>query len=283
MFKTLTATLLLTSTLSFAGTLPTTKAEFCSRYADTTVMGTYSSESSNLMAFKNNGGLFNGGVCWWHSRFQRNIFYLSIFRPDLNAPTLSEARALIKEIRTGQTMITIPGFSNFAEFSETYKTEIQAELNAWQRFDGFVLGVWIDGLKGTTTVKPDVLKTMMDKVFQYVEVDKKIAYQKLQIKGITSHAWLIVGMKKRDNGYEVGLIDSNMPRMSRNYSYKNDDSSFNEKLYGDFVPYLEFTREEARISSVAKKFCGVRNLNASHPQDWERDYELDLLEAKMIH
>lgn len=284
MLKTLAATLILTaSSLSIAGTLPTTKAEFCARYADTTVLGNYSNESSNLMAFKNNGGLFNGGVCWWHSRFQRNIFYLSIFRPDLNPPTASEARALIKEIRAGQSMITIPGFSNFAEFSETYKADIQAELDAWQRFDGFVLGVWIDGLKGTTTVKPDVLKTMMDKVFQYVEVDKKIAYQKLQIKGITSHAWLIVGMKKSDNGYEIGLIDSNMPRTTRNYSYKIGDSSFNEKGYGDFVPYLEFTREEARISSVAKKFCDVRDLNAPHPKDWARDYELDLLEAKIVH
>lgn len=283
MLKTLAATLLLTSTLSFAGTLPSTKGEFCARYADTSVLSAYSSESSNLMAFKNNGGLFNGGVCWWHSRFQRNIFYLSIFRPDLNAPTASEVRALIKEIRAGQSIVTIPGFSNFADFSETYKTEIQAELDAWQRFDGIVWGVWIDGLKGTTKVKPEVLKTMMDTVFQYVEVDGKIAYQKLQIKGITSHAWLIVGMKKADHGYEVGLIDSNMPRMSRNYSYKVGDTSFNEKSYGDFVPYLEFTREESRISSVAKKFCGILDLGASHPEDWTRDYQLDLLEAKLVH
>lgn len=280
MFKVLTGIILLTSSLAFAGSLPTSKGEFCARYADTTVFQTYVSEESNLMSFKNNGGIFNGGVCWWHSRFQRNIFYLSIFRPDLNPPTPTEVRSLIKEIRAGQSVVTIPGFSNFAEFSETYKTEIQAELNAWQLFDGIVWSVWIDGLKGTTRVQPDVLKTMMDTVFQYVEVDRKIAYQKLQIKGITSHAWLIVGMKKADNGYEIGLIDSNMPRMSRNYSYKIGDSSFNEKSYGDFVPYLEFTREESRISSVAKKFCGIKDLNASHPTNWARDYELDLLEAK---
>lgn len=283
MIKALASTLLFTSTLSFAGTLPTNKAEFCARYADTSVLEAYTSDSTNLMAFKNDGGVFNGGVCWWHSRFQRNIFYLSIFRPDLNPPTPSEVRALIKEIRAGQSIVTIPGFSNFAEFSETYKAEIQSELNSWQRFDGIVWGVWIDGLKGSTKVKSEVLNTMMDTVFLYVEVDKKIAYQKLQIKGITSHAWLIVGMKKADSGYEIGLIDSNMPRMSRNYSYKIGDTSFNEKSYGDFVPYLEFTREESRISSVAKKFCGIADLNASHPTDWARDYELDLLEAKTIH
>lgn len=280
MLKLVAVSILLSTTLTFAGTLPTNKAEFCARYADTSGLSTYSSESSNLMSFKNDGGIFNGGVCWWHSRFQRNIFYLSIFRPDLNPPSLSNARALIKEIRAGQSIVTIPGFSNFAEFSAAYKNEIQAELNAWQRFDGIVWGVWIDGLKGSTKVKPEVLNTMMDTVYQYVEVDKKIAYQKLQIKGITSHAWLIVGMKKAEAGYEIGLIDSNMPRMSRNYTYKIGDSSFNEKSYGDFVPYLEFTREESRISSVAKKFCGIEDLNASHPAEWARDYELDLLEAK---
>ncbi len=280
MFKVLAGIILLSSSFAFAGSLPTSKGEFCARFADSTVLQSYVSEGTNLMAFKNDGGIFNGGVCWWHSRFQRNIFYLSIFRPDLNAPTSSEVRSIIKEIRAGQSIVTIPGFSNFAEFSETYKAEIQAELNAWQLFDGIVWSVWIDGLKGTTRVQPDVLKTMMDTVFQYVEVDGKIAYQKLQIKGITSHAWLIVGMTKADNGYEIGLIDSNMPRMSRNYSYKIADSSFNEKSYGDFVPYLEFTREESRLSSVAKKFCGIKDFNASHPSNWARDYELDLSEAK---
>lgn len=278
-FKTIAITLLF-STASFASGLPTTKAEFCARYSDLSVMAEYTGEESNLMSFKNNGGMFNGGVCWWHSRFQRNIFYLSIFRPDLPKPSDAEVKNLIKEIRAGQSIVMIPGFSNFADFSETYKVQIQAELNAWQRFDGIILGVWIDGLKGSTKVKPLVLKSMMDKVYQYVEVEKRIAYQKLQIKGITSHAWLIVGMKTGENGYEIGLIDSNMPRMSRNYSYKIGDSSFNEKSYGDFVPYLEFTREELRISSVAKKFCGVSDLNAPRAEDWARDYELDLLEAK---
>lgn len=232
------------------------------------------------MSFKNQGGLFNGGVCWWHSRFQRNIFYLAIFRPELNRPNLREVKALIKEIRAGEKVITIPGFSNFAEFSETYKKEILSELEDWQLYDGVVLGSWIDGLKGDIKVKPEVLQKMMDEVYQYVEVDKKIAYQKLQIKGITSHAWLVVGMKKAQSGYEIGLIDSNNPRMSENYSYKIGDESFYEKSYGNFVPYLEFKREEARISSIAKKFCGVISLNDSRPEDWARDYELDLAEAK---
>ncbi len=265
-----------------AVTLPTTKAEFCARYADVSVMESFPNEATNLMAFKNKGGLFNGGVCWWHARFQRNIFYLSIFRPDLNRPSSSEVKSLIKEIRAGKSIVTIPGFSNFSEFSETYKNEIQAELNAWQLFDGVILGSWVNGLKGTTKVEANILEDKMKTLYQYVEVNKKIAYQKLQIKGITSHAWLIVAITPGTQGYEIGLIDSNRPNMSRNYSYKYGDTSFYEKSYGDFVPYLEFTREESRISSVAKVFCGIRPLETSNPSDWEKDYELDLLEAKQV-
>lgn len=271
----------LLSVNTFAGTLPTTKNEFCARFEDSSVLTSYADESSNLMSFKNQGGLFNGGVCWWHSRFQRNIFYLGIMRPDLNKPSAREVKALIKEIRAGEKVVTIPGFANFSEFTETYKKEIIAELEAWQLYDGVVLGSWIDGLKGDTKVKPDVLKGMMDKVFNYVAVNKKIAYQKLQIKGITSHAWLITNMKEAPGGgYEIGLIDSNNPRQCENYSYKNGDESFFEKGYGNFVPYLEFTREEERISSVAKTYCNVKTFNDSHPENWARDYELDLQEAK---
>ncbi len=275
----LTVAAMVFSLTATSSVLPGNKDEFCGRFEDTSILAAYSSETQNLMSFKNQGGLFNGGVCWWHSRFQRNIFYLSIFKPELNKPKASEIKPLIKEIRSGEKIIIIPGFSSFLEFSETYKKEILAELESWQLYDGVVLGSWIDGLKGDTKVKPEVLKSLLDKVFTYVETDKKIAYQKLQIKGITSHAWLIVGMKKMVSGYEIGLIDSNNPKMCENYSYKEGDESFFQKSYGNFVPYLEFTREEERISHVAKVFCGIKDLNDSRPENWARDYALDLAEA----
>lgn len=263
-----------------ANTLPTNKAEFCARFEESTSISDLSLEPNNLISFKNQGGLFDGGVCWWHSRFQRNIFYLAIFKPELPRPSTKELKSLIKEIRAGESVFTIPGFANISEFTDVHKKEILAELEAWQIYDGVVLGSWVDGLKGNTKVKPDVLKSMMDKVFQYVEVEKKIAYQKLQIKGITSHAWLIIGMKEGPNGYEVGFIDSNSPKQCLNYSYKVGDESFFEKSYGNFVPYLEFTREETRLSSVAKTYCGMRNIEESRRSQWNTDYQKDLSEAK---
>jgi hypothetical protein len=278
--KKLIPIILFVSLNTFASSLPTNKVEFCTRFNDATLFPELSTDATNLMSFKNQGGLFNGGVCWWHSRFQRNAFYLTIFKPELAKPKTSEVKSLIKEIREGKSVVTIPGFLNFSEFTAAYTKEILAELESWQLYDGVVLGGWIDGLKGDSKVPPGILKAMMDKLYSYVEIEKRVAYQKLQIKGITSHAWLIVGMKVSADGYEIGLIDSNHATMSENYTYKNGDESFFEKAYGNFVPYLEFTREELRIQSVGKTFCGIKNIEESNRENWDHDYQMDLTEAK---
>ena len=265
----------------FATSLPQSKSEFCQRFSSSGELNEsileLSADPSNLMSFKNNGGLFNGGVCWWHSRFQRNAFYLTIFRPDLDIPTPYEIKNIIKEIRTGQKIVTIAGFHNFYEFTEANKELIQAELNNWQLYDGIVLGKWIDGLRGSTTVRALELKKSMDELFEYVSVKKKVAYQKLQIKGITSHAWLIVGTTKTEKGMEIGYIDSNSPKMSKNYTYLIGDTSFNTKSYGNFVPYLEFKREEIRLETIAKSFCFPQSRFITN--NFSKDYDLDLAEA----
>lgn len=232
------------------------------------------------MAFKNSGGLFDGGVCWWHSRFQRNILYLSIMRPDLEKPSTKEAmKKIISQIRLGNSVVKIPGYSNLEEFSRENQALIQEELNNWQLYDGIVLGAWINGLKGDTKTTAPKLKSMMDEVYQYVAINKKIVFEKLQIKGITSHAWLIVGMKKTESGYDLGLIDSNHPRMSSLYAYKKGDQSFFLKGYGYFLPYLNFKREEERITLAGKDFCGIRRF-ANSKYNVKLDYQRDLAEAK---
>lgn len=154
---------------------------------------------------------------------------------------------------------------------------IQTELNNWQLYDGIVLGKWIDGLRGSTTVRALELKKSMDELFEYVSVKKKVAYQKLQIKGITSHAWLIVGTTKTEKGMEIGYIDSNSPKMSKNYTYLIGDTSFNTKSYGNFVPYLEFKREEIRLETIAKSFCFPQSRFITN--NFSKDYDLDLAEA----
>jgi hypothetical protein len=164
---------------------------------------------------------------------------------------------LIHKIRLSNQVVTIPGFHNANEFTTVNQKAIQNELELWQLFDGIILSRWIDGLNGKTKIDPATLEKMMNELYQYVEVKHKIAYQKLQIKGITSHAWLVVSMKTMPHGYELEVIDSNAPTSTQIYAYKIGDDSFFIKGYGNFVPYLEYTKEEERLVNVGKAFCGA--------------------------
>lgn len=247
--------LLFQSATVLAHILPQTKEDFCSRFSNSETIKTLAGDPQNLIDFKNGGGLFNGGVCWWHSKFQRHLFYLSIFKPYDPSPTKQELKTIIHNIRLGKQVVIVPGFFNVNDFTSKNNQAIQRELEAWQIYDGVILGQWIDGINGRTKIKPDLLKGKMDELYQYVEMKNKIAYQKLQIKGITSHAWLVVSVKPMPSGYDLELIDSNHARETQYYSYKFGDDSFFIKQYGNFVPYLEYTREEGRLLNVGKKFC----------------------------
>lgn len=235
--------------------LPQDKEVFCSRYSDTEAIKALSNDPENLINFKNDGGLFNGGVCWWHAKFQRHLFYLSIFKPYEPVPSPQKIMSIIHNIRLGREVVTIPGYFSVKDFTTQNQQSIQRELEAWQIFDGVILSQWIDGINGKTKVRPSVLKEKMDELYQYVEVKKKVAYQKLQIKGLTSHAWLVVSVKPMPSGYDLEVLDSNYPGEPQIYSYKYGDDSFYIKAYGNFVPYLEYTREETRILNVGKSFC----------------------------
>lgn len=256
-----------------AAIIPNNKINFCARFDQDETLKALASSEENLISFKNQGGLFNAGVCWWHSRFQRNLIYLTIFKPELPRPKKSEVKALINEIRQAMSVVVIPGFTNVQEFTEVYRLDIVKELENWQLYDGIILSAWIKGIQGTTRIDKNILKNNLDQLYDYVEIKKKIAYQKLQIKGITAHSWLVVGMKKQNNGYAIGIIDSNTPRMSTQYNYQYGNVTFYDKDYGYFVPYLEFVREEERITAIAKKFC---NKKVALLTEDEYDYQTDL-------
>lgn len=218
--------------------------------------------SSNLMAFANRGGLANGGVCWWHSRFQRNATYLTIYKPAENKPTVSEAEKIVGKIRAGKEIIEIPGFRNFNEFSSSYRSLIQRELEKWQKSDGIVKFNWVIGLSGSNEVTAPELKTMMDELYNYVEVEGNIAYQKLQIKGVTAHAWLVVNMKQVDNGYDLEILDSNFQYQTSVYKYREGMTNFYHYGYGNFVPYLERKTEMDKVTMTILKKCNPEEYKA---------------------
>nr|BDT26896.1 hypothetical protein BHI3_03620 [Bacteriovorax sp. HI3] len=257
MKSTILALLAFASMSAMAATATPSQSEeqFCADRDSSSYTKDLTKSYTNLMAFQNRGGLANGGVCWWHSRFQRNALYLTIYKPAEKKPTISEAEKLISKIRSGKDIIEIPGFSNFNEFSGAYRSLIQRELEKWQKSDGIVKFNWVIGLSGSNEVEAPKLKEMMDELYDYVEVQGNIAYQKLQIKGVTAHAWLVVNMKQVDGGYDLEIIDSNFQHQTTIYKYRDGMTSFNHYYYGNFVPYLERKGEMDQLSMAILKKC----------------------------
>lgn len=231
------------------------KESFCSDRKDERFVKDLTMNSSNLMAFRNHGGIGNRGVCWWHSRFQRNALYLTLYKPNLPRPTDEEAKEIVKQIREAKDIVIIPGFRNFTEFSDIHEAQIQRELEKWQKGDGVIRFAWIKGLSGTSSVAADQMKATMDEMYDDVEVKKNIAYNKLQIPGIDAHAWLVVHMEKVQGGYNLEVLDSNSPRSTEIYRYHEGDTEFNYHGFFKFTPYLEKTDEMDKIKKVIERRC----------------------------
>ncbi|PIS11850.1 MAG: hypothetical protein COT73_01710 [Bdellovibrio sp. CG10_big_fil_rev_8_21_14_0_10_47_8] len=244
------------SVTAFAQTRsPQSVEELCQSARDPENFQRLGEQVSARMAFKNNGGLAKGGVCWWHSRLQRAAIYLTVFRPEAPKPSLAQARQIIRTIKRKSGIAVIPGYTNFQEFSAAYARQIQDILEEWQRVDGILKFHWIRGLSGSSRIHPDKLRLRMDKLYELVTVQKKIVFQMLQLKGIVAHAWNVIGMVAVPNGYQLYVIDSNHPLSTEQYVYQYGDSSLT--MGGrDFVPYTEESDELREINRRIGRLCG---------------------------
>lgn len=226
---------------------------FCSKRQSKSFAQASLKSSRNWLAFRNQGGLLNAGVCWWHSRFTRKALYLAIYRPDLQRPTSSQAKRIIKDIRLGKITI-VPGFENLNSFSYAFANEIQDRLEKWQVGDGFMRQQWLVGLWGTSKSSAAALKKRMDSLYTEVNIKKNVTYQVLQLKGVDAHAWLVVGMSKTTNGYKLEVVDSNYRNVKTHY-YKFGDTRFEYGYMGRFVPRTGKKRELRSLEKKVKKFC----------------------------
>ena len=141
------------------------KENFCNKRAGVEGIQEILLNPRTTLSFRNQGGLFGGGVCWWHSRFTRNAAYIVRFRPDLAAPTEAEAKKIIKSIRRAKKIVEVPGFDSLLDFSRRHGDLILRELEAWQRKDGFINQQWVAGLSGSSENKPEALERKMDDLF----------------------------------------------------------------------------------------------------------------------
>lgn len=219
------------------------------------------SQSSSRIAFKNDGGLINGGVCWWHSRLQRSSAYLIEFRPEERSPSKPELLKILHSLRVMDKTVVIPGYSDFETFSRSHQFEIQAMLNDWQLRDGFLNFQWIRGISGHSSLPSKDMKSRMDSVFNYFKNSPAPLWVMAQVKGITSHSLLIIDMKRNAHGYDLNVIDSNHPLETIDIEYHEGDTFL--KAQGakySFVPYVGFQNDFRKIFTSLKKACPNRRI-----------------------
>ena len=204
------------------------------------------------IAIRNNGGIANGGVCWWHSRLQRAAIYLTSYAPSKTKPSSAEARAIILKITLMREVVEIPGFRNFFDFSTEFAKEVQVELNAWQIRDGFIFQQWVRGLSGKSSMPSEELAEHMDAIYSDFKTHAPGLWVMAQMKGITSHALLIIGMTPTADGYDLMVIDSNHPAENTLISYHHGDTSVSQY---SMVPYTGFNSDYVRIEHALAKEC----------------------------
>lgn len=237
----------------------------------------------NRLSFRNHGGLFNGGVCWWHSRLTRIAQYLAVFNPNEKPLSAEEVYAQVKRLRQGKPAV-FNGFKNFYELSYLHSSEIQKNLEEWQIANGgFQLG-FLDGLRGSTFVPADELRSLMDETFELFQSSQKPIYQVLQLPGVTAHAWLISNMITTSNGYQFSVVDSNYFEI-QNWNYRYGDTGF---FYSGspFIAYttrrgvdeeVALTKRLNEVCNATKKRVHILDISNSWP---DLDTELDVLETR---
>jgi len=212
---------------------------------------------SNRISFRNAGGFFNGGVCWWHSFLEQRQTYLTVFKPELPKPSKKQVLKIFSKYFWASSVAEIPGYSNFYEFSLDWQEVLQKKLNDWQAVDGILGASWINGLAGKSKVSPKELKTRMDKLYKEINENNRIVWQKLQFPGITAHAWLVVKMEKRLNGlagYNLTIIDSNYSG-AYTVRYYEGDNSTQASGYPYFVGYTQHLGDFNKIKKAQAKYC----------------------------
>jgi len=219
-----------------ASTTPRSKSQLCAKLKDISEFQKQLKDSANRVSFRNTGGIANGGVCWWYSRFERNATYLAYFNDRKPKPSQAQVMSIISALRRGDRLVEIPGFTNLSNFTFTYRAEIQASLEQWQVSDGVWGGGWLQGLQGRGAVSAQDMKRILDETYDTVVRRKRVDFHLLPFGAIVNHAWLVVGMNRIANGYLIEVADSNFPGTVQVHRYQYGMTSLQYPYMGTTVP-----------------------------------------------
>lgn len=217
----------------------------------------YLSKTESRLGFKNQGGLLNGGVCWWHSRLQRSSVFLAEYRPSSAKPSSGAVEKILRDLKSMKRVVVIPGYADFKSFTTEHKATVQATLELWQKEDGFINQQWLRGISGKSELEPDEMRQRMDQLFDQIQNSPQPVWVMAQIKGITSHSFLVLEIEELSDGYKLQLIDSNHPLEIKVVTYQDGERSLKHPTDKyTFVPYLGFQKDFSLIQESLRTHCG---------------------------
>ncbi|HXH75742.1 MAG TPA: hypothetical protein VNJ08_12285 [Bacteriovoracaceae bacterium] len=112
--------------------LPDHKQSFCAgnpRMISGRILDSSSRYFNETLGFANPPGPVGGGMCWLHTRLQRQFTYLANYRPDLPFPSKKDALAIIDRIVHRKGVTEIPGYKNLSEFSRAYRYDLISAID----------------------------------------------------------------------------------------------------------------------------------------------------------
>jgi len=238
---------------------PQSKDEFCKLVAKPEQFKELLLDSRNRLAFLNGHyGFLNSGICWWHSRYERNATMLAVYRPDLPKPTLPQAKKIIAQFAKGELftkrrVVEIPGYENLQSFSAEYELLIIKEMESWQNREVFWGFDWLTRGAGLNdSMPPAKLWRTMGKLYDQVVNKNRLTHVRMKLDGFTSHALTIYDMEKNDHFYVVHYIDSNSHYPERT-TVRFGDSQFSAY---EGAPYIDREHEFNLATSAQLKYCG---------------------------
>jgi hypothetical protein len=244
----------------------------------------------NTMAFDNDGRFLgiDTGICWWHTRFHRNLHYLAHFAADCSAPDTSSDQGqkyfakIIKDIMRGKAVTIIPGFKNARDFTSDPHIEdlINKRFQKEIHIDGLLKFSWVKGLQGSSNWSFKNRNQEKKRARQVPRQDREIdeieaelnqgypVYVMLQHPGAATHALLVFDYEEIDDGELVTrrlfTQDSNFQsyleripsRPYRMFDYvagiwRNPDQNRNRS----FNVYVQRRKETRKVVDKFKAYC----------------------------
>lgn len=238
---------------SLKGINQATKVQFCENIESNREAEVLSSVS-NRLNFLNEGGVLGSGLCWWHSSFTRAVAGLAIFEPQLPRPKYKQVVDIINRLSKMNEVVVIPGFKDLHSFSQSFKNLIVDKLNSMQNVE--ILNFETRGLRGSSNNDSVALREQLDRAYVDFSKHKMPVYLMLQVSGVMAHSAVVINMIKRDNGYDLYLMDSAFSgTLVWRYVYgMSEFVYFNDKT---FIPYVT-TKERyewIRIKKIAQDYC----------------------------